>query len=72
LRDIEKVCYSSQLVTKNQSISLKGLQNTSLADAVLWKQAEILIDAHVNSGFSLLSRLASSAFGCFAQVFSLC
>jgi hypothetical protein len=45
---------------------MESMQNTSLADAALQKQSEILIYAHVNSGFSPFLRLASSTLGCFA------
>ena len=42
------------------------MQNTSLADMALQKQAKILIDELVNSGFALLLRLVSPALWRFA------
>jgi hypothetical protein len=48
---------------------MKGMQNASLADAVLRTRPKILIYSNVNSGFSPLPRLASPALGRFAWSF---
>lgn len=44
----------------------KSMQNIPLTDAALREWAEILIDFHVNSGFSPFPHLVSAALWYFA------